>query len=147
MIYIGIDYGDARTGVAVSYDGIASLPLCVVDSTGGRKKTASEIARIISERSAGTVVIGLPLNMDGSSGKRVAATEKFAKALKTALEGSSLDPEIAFFDERLTSRSAASEMALMGRQAGKDGIVDQISAAIILDAYIASQRNKGDKNE
>ena len=140
MILIGIDYGDVRTGIAFSPDGKCSVPYKTVDSSGGRKKTANAIASIVAEKKADTVVIGYPLNMDGSKGRRVTVTEKFAAALKESLSALDFCAGIVFQDERLTSIEAESMLRDKGRTGHEKGISDQLSANLILQDYIDSVR-------
>lgn len=142
MTYIGVDYGDSRTGVSVSPDGICAVPLTVIDSSSGRKKTAAMLADIVLSKKAGCVVIGYPLNMDGSKGKRVIVTEKFANALKEALGEAADDIRIVFQDERLTSKAAESRMRTAGINSGIKGISDQLAAVMILQDYIDSLNRK-----
>ena len=142
MTYIGVDYGDSRTGLAIAPDGICAVPYAVIDSSAGRRKTADAVARIAFEKRAGCIVIGYPLNMDGSSGRRIAVTEKFAAALKTALEKQSHDASIIFWDERLTSRIAESKLRESGTSVNSKGISDQIAAAAILQDYLDSIKGK-----
>ncbi|MBP5729837.1 MAG: Holliday junction resolvase RuvX [Clostridia bacterium] len=138
---LGIDYGDSRTGLAVAYGCGPALPLSVIDSSRGRKKAASDVAVIVADKHASVVVIGLPVNMDGSRGKRVAATEKFARALRDELTLRGITAEVTFWDERLTSKAAEAELRIMDRAPGRTGASDQIAAAIILDDYIAHLEN------
>ena len=83
MRIMGIDYGDSRVGLAVSdlmgwtAQGIGTVP------NKGMKKLIEEIEKSIKEYNPEKIVIGLPKNMDGSSGFRVDATHKFAEALKS----------------------------------------------------------------
>ena len=141
---IGIDYGDVRTGVAVCYGTGPALPLCTVDSSAGRKNTARLVADIIKEKNAVAAVVGYPLNMDGSSGKRIVKTEKFARALSETLAAEGLDAFPVFFqDERLTSVAAEKMIRSAEGAAPRKGDVDRIAAVIILQDYIDSL--KGEK--
>jgi putative Holliday junction resolvase len=99
------------------------------------------VAVIVADKHASVVVIGLPVNMDGSRGKRVAATEKFARALRDELTLRGITAEVTFWDERLTSKAAEAELRTMDRAPGRTGASDQIAAAIILDDYIAHLEN------
>ena len=98
MRIIGIDYGDARVGVAVSDPlGITAQGVGTVKNRG-TEKLLSELGGIISEYSPEKIVIGMPKNMDGSLGFRAEATKEFAESLKSIFDG-----EIVFWDERLTT--------------------------------------------
>ncbi len=101
------------------------------------------IASIAAEKGAGVIVVGYPLNMDGSKGKRVVVTEKFAKALKEALSELSYEAQIVFSDERLTSKEAESMLKNAGRFNPEKGISDQVAAQLILQDYIDSTNMKG----
>lgn len=85
MKILGIDYGDSRIGVAVSDEGgRLAFDICVVDASKGRGHAVSELLKLKEKYDVQTFVIGLPANMDGTNGDRVAKTEKFAKALLKA---------------------------------------------------------------
>lgn len=146
MVCIGVDYGDARTGIAVSYDGGLVLPLCTLDSTSGRRKTAAKVAEIAAEKRASKIVIGYPKNMDGTAGKRAVVTEKFATVLKAALADNSVDAVVDFFDERLTSKAAESALRDVNLTSRDKGPSDQVAAAIILTDYI-KMHQQGEKND
>ena len=141
MTYIGVDYGDMRTGISIAPDGICAVPLTVIDSSCGRKKTARAVAELVLQKNAGRIVVGYPLNMDGSKGKRVIVTEKFTALLKAALDELSSDAVIDFCDERLTSKIAESELISAGVSLKQKGISDQLAAVTILQNYIDSERN------
>ena len=138
---LGIDYGDARTGVSVALGSGPALPLCFVDSSRGRKAAAVEIADIAAARHVTTIVIGYPVNMDGSRGKRVVATEKFARVLGEELISRGVNADIKFWDERLTSKAAEAELRSLNYSGGRSGASDQIAAAIILQDYIDHLRS------
>ena len=101
MRIIGIDYGDARVGIAVSdLLGITAQGVKTIKNTG-IKQLLGEVKAVINEYKPEKIVIGLPKNMDGSEGFRVDATRDFAEKLKTVYKG-----EIVFWDERLSSMGA-----------------------------------------
>ncbi len=134
MRILGIDYGDARVGVAVSdalgwtAQGIRTI------KNNGSKSLLAELKEIIDEYSPETIVIGLPKNMDGSEGFRAQATYEFADRLKEIYTG-----EIAFCDERLTTVSAArvlNETNTRGKNRKK--VLDTVSACFILETYLRS---------
>jgi len=137
MRILAIDYGDSRVGLAVSdimgwmAQGIKTVP------NHGDKKLLSEIEPILKEYNPEKIVIGLPKNMDGTSGFRVDATKKFAESLKTIYDG-----EIVFWDERLTTVSAAhilNETNTRGKK--RKNVIDTVSACMILDDYLGRMRN------
>lgn len=137
MRILAIDYGDSRVGLAVSdimgwmAQGIKTVP------NHSDKKLLSEIEPILKEYNPEKIVIGLPKNMDGTSGFRVDATKKFAESLKTIYDG-----EIVFWDERLTTVSAAhilNETNTRGKK--RKNVIDTVSACMILDDYLGRMRN------
>lgn len=136
MRILGIDYGDARVGVAVSdLLGLTSQGVGTIKNTG-QKKLMSELNDIIKEYKPEKIVIGLPKNMDGSEGFRVDATRKFAENLKNIYSG-----EIVFWDERLTSVGAGrflNETNTRGKK--RKAVLDTVAACLILDGYLMSQR-------
>ena len=136
MRLMGIDFGDARVGIALSD------PLMIMSQgyktikNDGTDTLFEEIAEIIKEKEVTKIIIGLPKNMDNSQGFRTDATMEFAEKLKTFTS-----VEIDFSDERLTTVSAhgfLNEMNVRGKK--RKGAVDTLSAALILETYM---RKKG----
>lgn len=136
MRYMGIDYGDARVGVALSDPlGMMAQRFATLTNTGG-KKLFEQLAQIIEEKQVDHVVIGLPKNMDGSEGFRAEATHAFAERLRTYT-----DAELSFWDERLTTVAAhgyLSELNIRGKK--RKNAVDAVSAELILEGYMDSLR-------
>lgn len=134
MRILGIDYGDARIGVAVSdLLGMTAQGVGTIKNTGV-KKLMDELSKIIAEYAPEKIVIGLPKNMDGSEGFRAEATYKFADKLKEIYDG-----EIIFRDERLTTVGATrflNETNTRGKK--RKGIIDTVSACLILEGYLNS---------
>lgn len=137
MRILGIDYGDARVGVAVSdLLGITSQGVKTIKNTG-KNKLLSELSQIIDEYKPEKIVIGLPKNMDGTQGFRAEATYKFADNLKTVYDG-----EIVFYDERLSTVSATRFLNATNTTGKKrKAVLDTVSACVILDGYMASNKN------
>lgn len=133
MRILGIDYGDARVGVAVSdLLGMTAQGVKTIKNTG-IKRLLSELGEVLTEYKPEKVVIGLPKNMDGSEGFRAEATYKFAKKLKTVYDG-----EIVFWDERLSSVGAArylNETNTRGKK--RKNVLDTVAACIILEGYLS----------
>ena len=132
MRLMGIDYGDARVGIALSD------PLMIMSQgyktikNDGTDALFAEIADIVKEKGVTKIIIGLPKNMDNSQGFRTDATMEFAEKLKTFT-----NVEIDFSDERLTTVSAhgfLNEMNVRGKK--RKGAVDTLSAALILETYM-----------
>lgn len=138
MRILGIDYGDARVGVAVSdMLGFMAQGVRTIKNTG-TKKLLCELGEIIDEYKPEKIVLGLPKNMDGSEGFRVDATHEFADALKKIYKG-----EIIFWDERLSSLGAKrylNETNTRGKK--RKEVLDTVAACIILEGYLNSQKNK-----
>lgn len=136
MRILGIDYGDARVGVAVSdLLGITAQGVCTIKNQG-KKKLLIELSKVIDEYKPEKIVIGLPKNMDGSEGFRVDATHKFAKSLKEIYSG-----EIIFWDERLSSMGAKrylNETNTRGKK--RKDVLDTVAACIILEGYLSSAK-------
>lgn len=129
---MGIDYGDARVGVALSdplgmmAQGYKTL------KNDGTDSLFEAIRAIVQEKEVTKLVIGLPKNMDNTEGFRAEATRAFACKLKEYT-----DAQIVFCDERLTTVSAhgyLSEMNVRGKK--RKGAVDTLSAALILETYM-----------
>lgn len=137
MRILGIDYGDARVGVAVSdLLGMTAQGVKTIKNMG-IKRLLSELCEVIEEYKPEKIVIGLPKNMDGSKGFRVDATYKFAEKLKTVYKG-----EIVFYDERLSSLGAKrylNETNTRGKK--RKDVLDTVAACIILEGYLNSSNN------
>lgn len=135
MRIMGIDYGDARVGVAVSdalgitAQGVATVPNKVY------AKMLERLVSLINEYKATTVVVGLPKNMDGTQGERCDVTKAFANDLKEKCP----DIQIVFRDERLSTVQAAGILNVTNTR-GKDrkNVIDTVSACIILEDYLNS---------
>ena len=137
MRILGIDYGNRRTGVAVSDETefLASSVGNVVESDP--QKTAEKVADIYKEQNAGKIVLGLPKNMDGSSGFRVEHTMRFKELLEELLPG----VDIVLYDERMTTLAAAQYMNITDTRGKKrKNTIDTLAAKIILHDYIDSQK-------
>ena len=125
---LGVDFGDTRTGLALSdpsrflASGLGTL------SPGGMEKTAEAVAGVVREQHAVAVVVGLPKNMDGTEGFRAVRCREFAEKL-AGLTG----VPVAMLDERLTTVSASRYLNETNtRGAARKGVIDTLSAQIIL---------------
>lgn len=125
---LGVDFGDKRTGLAISNEGqTMASGLCQIQ-VGGMQRTAAESARIAAEQGAVACVVGLPVNMDGSHGPRSAHAEKFARLL-----GEASGLPVVLQDERMTTMAASrylNETDTRGKQ--RKAVIDTLSAEIIL---------------
>lgn len=137
MRIMGIDFGDARVGVAVTDPlGITAQGVGTVKN-GGVKKLMAELDAIIKEYAPEEIVIGLPKNMDGTEGFRAEATYKFAKRL-----GEIYDGKIEFVDERLTTVGASQFLNATNTRGGKrKDVIDTVSACLILETYMKRKNN------
>lgn len=137
MRILGIDYGDARVGVAVTdLLGITAQGVGTVKNTGG-KKLFIELKKIIDEYTPDEIVIGMPKNMDGTEGFRADATYKFAEKL-----GEIYDGKIVFTDERLTTMGAAQFLNTTNTRGQKrKDVIDTVSACLILETYMNKKNN------
>ena len=129
-IIMGVDYGDARTGLALNAGSFAFGAGCV--RAEGMRRTAEEVAAAAAEKSAELIVVGNPINMNGTEGPRSEKCRAFAKML-----GELSGIPVELYDERLTTVSAhniMSELNVRGKKR-KDN-VDELSAPIILQDYI-----------
>ncbi len=140
---LGIDYGSTRLGLAMSdEDGILASPLPVRT----RKTLADDldfITRLVNKNMVGTIVVGLPLNMNGSHGQMAQAVMAFVEHL-----GEKCDVPIDTFDERLTTSEAErvlvqADVSRKRRRPLRDGL----AATLILQGYLDTQRLRVEHNE
>lgn len=134
---MAVDFGEVRTGLAVSdvsrliASGIGNI------SVGGIEKTAEAIAESARAQSCVAIVVGLPVNMDGSQGSRAERCKKLARLVK---EASGL--LVATYDERMTTMTAArylNETNTRGKK--RKGVIDTLSAQIILQNCLDRLKN------
>lgn len=135
---LGVDFGDTRTGLAVSdvsrflASGIGYV------SPGGIVKTADKVAEVAREQKVSAIVVGLPKNMDGSEGFRADRCREFADLLRERLE----DIPVVMMDERMTTMSASrylNETNTRGQK--RKGVIDTLSAQIILQNALDRLKN------
>lgn len=137
MIIVGIDFGDARTGIAVcdKYEMMASDAGCV--AADSYKKALALVGARVQELHAELLVVGNPVNMDGTSGWRSDKCRAFAREL-TELTG--IPSEM--YDERLTTVSAhriLNDNNVHGKK--RKATVDTLSARLILEDYLTLRKN------
>ncbi|MDR1217216.1 MAG: Holliday junction resolvase RuvX [Oscillospiraceae bacterium] len=129
---MAIDYGDARTGVAVSdmTGSIAGDAWTVVERDRGA--LVRKIAAEAETRGVTAIVVGFPRNMDGTEGARAAQSAEFADMLRGAT-----GLEVALWDERLTTVSAHRILSEADRRGKKrKSVVDAVAASLILEGYL-----------
>ena len=139
MIIVGIDFGDARTGLAVcdKFEMMASEAGCV--KADSYKKALAAVGEKVAALKAELIVVGNPVNMNGTAGPRSEKCQAFARELS---ELTGIPAEL--YDERLTTVSAhriLSENNVRGKK--RKATVDALSARLILEDYLTLRRNKG----
>lgn len=143
---LAIDLGEKRVGLAVSDPlGITAQPLPTY-LRRGLPEDMAHLKALVQEREVGTVVIGLPLKLDGSEGLAVERTRAFSKALAGAL-GEGIP--IVELDERMTTARAARELRPLGRASDnrRRGELDRAAAQLLLGCYLGMQASSGGASE
>lgn len=145
--YLGVDLGSKRVGLAISDpdSGVVS-PLRVVDASANLDATARLILDAAEEYDAGGIVIGLPLNMDGSEGPQARLSKQLAEAVRKSARARGIAPvpEVHLHDERLTSHAA--DRRLLERQLTrkkKKARQDAVAAQILLESFIEMHKDGG----
>lgn len=139
MKIMGVDYGDSRTGLAMcDRTEFLASPIGIIPEKSFAK-VAEKIVYATREYAAEMVVIGLPLNMDGSRGARADKAEKLATTLRGVL-----DIPVELWDERSTTITAANILSENGTYGKKrKQVLDAVAAVVILESYMAWRKNKG----
>lgn len=139
MRILGIDYGETRTGFAITDSlNITVQGLETFVSNGNDKSILKKIDEYMEKYEIDTIVIGMPYNMNGTKSKRVELTEKFIHKLKCKYNNIKIDS----MDERLTTVAAHKTMNFLDiNKHKKRNIVDTISAVYILEMYISKMKN------
>lgn len=139
MRKLGIDYGDARVGIAITDAlNITTQGLETIHHQGNDKIVLKRLEELLEQYEIDTFVIGMPINMNGTKTERVEVTEKFIHKLKCRF------PKIAIetIDERLTTVAAHKTMNFLNvNKNKKKNIVDTISAVYILETYMKKCEN------
>jgi putative holliday junction resolvase len=137
MRIMAVDFGDARTGIAVCDAGeMLASPVCVIQETN-YKNTLKKTAERAKELAAGQIVVGYPKNMNGTLGPRAEKSQKFAQEL----EIKSGIP-VRLWDERCTTISASVFMNMTDTHGKKrKSTIDAAAATIILQDYLDYRRN------
>ena len=134
MRIMGIDYGAARVGIALSDElQITAQGLETINFNGNDKKLLARLDEIINQYNIETIVVGMPLLLNGDRAQRAQITEKFVHKLKCKYNKIKIDT----IDERLTTVEAHKTMNdLEIKKKKKKGLVDTISAVYILETYM-----------
>jgi putative Holliday junction resolvase len=130
MRCLALDVGERRTGVAVG-EWIAR-PLTTLKRRS-RAEDFSRIGHLVREHGIERLVVGLPLNMDGSRGAQARRVTRYARRMMGALAEMGLEPELVLWDERLTTEEAGH---IMRARSGSDQGIDAVAAAVILQSYL-----------
>lgn len=139
MRIMGIDYGDARTGVAISDLLCTIAGSATVVPSRNREKAIADIVRLAKEHEVGEIVVGLPRNMDGSEGSRAQLCREFGEQLKEAT-----GLPVAMWDERRTTVEAHNILSQHNYHGKKrKETVDAVAATLILEGYLAFRKGKG----
>ena len=129
---LGVDFGERRTGVAISDDSrTIAFPRETLDCPR-TEQAAAAVARIAASEQAAEIVVGYPLNMNGTLGARTARTDEFMAELakRTAVP-------LKKWDERLSTKIAEAVLIEAGTSRGKRrGVVDKLAAQVILQGYL-----------
>ena len=136
MRVLAVDYGDARTGIAVSDLLCSIVGTTTVIHSRNQDKTLREIVTLVKEKEVGEVVMGLPRNMDGSEGPSAQLCREFAQKLEQEL-----GMPVVLWDERRTTVEAhqiLSDHNYHGKK--RKNTVDAVAASLILEGYLGFRK-------
>ena len=135
--YLGVDYGDKRTGLAeCDLSGQLASGICTI-SEGGMRTTAERVKKEAESRGCKKIIVGLPKNMDGSEGPRADVVKAFVQLLSEITE-----IPIEFWDERMSTMAAYRFLDGAGTFGKKrKEVIDTLSAELILQGYLDRERN------
>lgn len=139
MRKLGIDYGEARVGVAITDElNITVQGLETIQRNGSDKVILRRLDEIFEKYEVDTIVVGLPLNMNGTMSERAGITNQFIHKLKCKYN----KKKVETIDERLTTVEAHKTMNFLDvKKTKKRSIVDTISAVYILETYLNKLKN------
>lgn len=133
MKIMGVDYGDARTGIAISDLLCSIVGSTTVVKSRNTEKAIADIAALVKENDVGRIVVGLPRNMDGTEGARAELCREFAGKLEEAT-----GVETVMWDERRTTVEAHNILSAHNYHGQKrKNTVDAVAASLILEGYLA----------
>lgn len=134
---MGVDYGDARTGIAVSDLLCSIVGSTTVIHSRRMDKTLEEITKLVNSQEVGELVVGLPRNMDGSEGPRAELCREFAGKLEEAT-----GLKVTLWDERRTTVEAHNILSAHNYHGKKrKDTVDAVAASLILEGYLSFRKN------
>ena len=136
MKILAVDYGDSRTGLAISDKSeLLATPITPQIQERSMGKVAAAVCAAAAAQGAERIVLGLPRNMDGSEGFQAQKVRQFMEKLQEA------GLPVAFQDERLSTVSAHEALIAGGmRREERKGTVDKVAAAVILQQYLDKNR-------
>ncbi|MBN1641900.1 MAG: Holliday junction resolvase RuvX [Anaerolineae bacterium] len=138
MYCLALDIGEKRTGVAIGE--VLARPLATLRRRS-KVQDFEAIGQLVRQHGVDTVVVGLPLNMDGSQGFQAQKVARYAALLEQALDEMGLSVQVVLWDERLSTDAAQRALAEIGSGAAVRGRVDQVAAALILQSYLDRMRD------
>ncbi len=146
--YLGVDWGAKRIGLALGdAEGGVVCPLKMIHARPGLKENARAILQIAEEYDAAEIVIGLPLNMDGTEGPQAKLARSVAEAIRKIIGSrtpreAGLPLEVHLHDERLTSHAANERLAQRQlTHKKKKARHDAVAAQILLQSFVESRRS------
>ena len=143
MRILGIDYGDARVGIAITDElNITVQGLETIQRNGSDRIVLRRLDEVLEKYEVDTIVVGMPLNMNGTVSERAKITQEFIHKLKCKYNKLKID----WIDERLTTVEAHKTMNFLDINKNKKrNIVDTISAVYILETYLNKFKNSVEK--
>lgn len=137
MKILAVDYGDSRTGLAICDEGeILASPLKTVFEKNF-DRCVEQVAATISESGAKLVIVGDPINMNGSRGERSEKCSLFAEKIRSLV-----DVPVRMWDERSSTVTAITYMNEVNKRGKKRReVLDQAAAAVILDSFLQFRKN------
>lgn len=143
MRYLAVDYGTKRIGLAVCDElEFGAYPLATITRSRSLRHDLAEIARLAAREQAEAIVVGLPLNADGTRGPAAEAAAAFARAL-----GKQTPLPITQHDEFLTTAEAEAELiaADVSRKRRRE-VIDQMAAVHLLESFLRAKKEKGSQS-
>jgi len=134
MRCMALDIGNRRTGVAVGE--VLARPLVTLKRRS-KAEDLRAIANLVREHQVEMIIVGLPLNMDGSAGFQAQRVIRYTEKIKVALDEMGIEVGWTYWDERLTTREAEQVMIASGRsRRDRHERIDAVAAAVILQGYL-----------
>lgn len=139
MKIMAIDYGDAHTGVAVSDRTLTLCGFSTVVNAYRPEAVIEQLQKLIAEHEVTELVLGHPINMDGTRGPRAEKAEAFAEQLRAAT-----GLPVSLWDERRTTVDAHNILASNGKRAKeRKKTVDAVAASLMLEGYLTYKKRNG----